>query len=897
MSPPSSSPPPPGLSTGSRCPTDDELTRYLEGSLSVQVSGTIEAHLDECADCYQVVASLARGTTDTSEERPVSSAGSSQVDELRRLREARPLSAGTALGRFVVLEWLGEGASGIVYAAYDAQLDRKIALKLLRSRSAGDLGPTGERALDEARAMSKAAHPNVVVIHEVGVFAGQAFIAMEFVAGVTLREWLDVSAREVREILRVFLDAGRGLAAAHDAGVVHRDFKPTNVLIGDDGRVRVTDFGIAVSAAVAPRARPSIVGTPAFMSPEQKRGESSDGRSDQYSFCVALLAALRDTPLPQRLRAALRRGTSERPADRFASMSELLRALTLDPRQRRGFPLVIGTAIAIAIAAGSLAFAYRERHARTANVCRGAEQQLVGIWDARRKSEVERAFLATGKPYAQDQWRSVSRTLDGYAADWVAAHNDACEATSVRHEQSTTVLDRRMACLDARLKTTRSLVQVFSSADAPVVTQAVAATQALPSLAACADLPSLESASPAPSDGALASEVASIREQVALAKITASSGHDREASRISATALERARRTGFAPVVAEALLERGGDQIAADERDEGQRALYEAVWRADESGQDQVRAQALSLLVYTVGASAGAGDVSTLLENDALMALRRAGGGPSTEATIHLNAGDVLLVHHHLAEARRELAAGLALYQSEVPAPPADATRQTMHVAAARNELATVDLVQGDLTAALEGYDQMLREALPLVGETHPVVGRAYGNRALVRSLGLDFAGAVADSERAAAIFAAASGTDSREWALATGNEAHDLVELGNDAEAAALAERALPVLEKTSIIPEETGFVRGVLGRAHLGLGDAQRAREELEAALASPQILTPTDDAPVDLDLARLLATSSPARARALADKALALYAAAPALPRYIKERAATQEWLKSR
>ena len=217
-----------------------------------------------------------------------------------------------AIGRFTVMGRLGVGAMGVVFAAYDPQLDRKVAVKLLKPDDDDPDGRWQHRLLREAQALAKLSHPNVVQIHEVGFHGDQVFVAMEFVTGVTVRTWLSEQPRPWREVVAVFAQAGRGLAAAHAAGLVHRDIKPDNFLVGADGRVRVVDFGLVrfddddadaaartaellQRAALASPTRTApgmLVGTPAYMSPEQYRGRPADAQSDQFSFCVALFEAL-----------------------------------------------------------------------------------------------------------------------------------------------------------------------------------------------------------------------------------------------------------------------------------------------------------------------------------------------------------------------------------------------------------------------------------------------------------------------------------------------------------------------------------------------------------------------------------------------------------------------------
>ena len=237
--------------------------------------------------------------------------GLSDDEVLARLR------AIPRVGRFTIVRPLGEGGMGTVSVAYDEELDRKVALKMIRGRYA-DSAELRERFLREARALARLSHPNVVTIYEVGEDLGAPFLAMELVEGVDLRTWLRSGERSRAAITRVMIEAGRGLAAAHAAGIVHRDFKPDNVMVGDDGRVRVMDFGLARSA-FAPddgigrievgrdgvsRHRP--IGTPAYMAPEQLAGRRAEARSDQFACCVTLYEALyRERPFPGRTPAEL----------------------------------------------------------------------------------------------------------------------------------------------------------------------------------------------------------------------------------------------------------------------------------------------------------------------------------------------------------------------------------------------------------------------------------------------------------------------------------------------------------------------------------------------------------------------------------------------------------------
>jgi serine/threonine protein kinase/formylglycine-generating enzyme required for sulfatase activity len=322
------------------------------------------------------------------------------------------LAKGDTVGRYLVLERLGEGAMGVVYAAYDPELDRKIALKLLRPHSGtGDRERRQARLVREAKAIAKLSHPNVVGIFDVGVHEGQVFLAMEFLGGGTLRDWVAAKKRPWREVVAMFIEVGKGLAGAHAEGLIHRDFKPDNVLLDKAGKPKVVDFGLvrlAVAAieasntgsneeldmdmALAETAIPTsapiggaaltktgaLAGTPAYMAPEQFLGKAIDERTDQFAFCVALYealygerpfagetviaiadavtdgrvrATLKSTDVPGWVRACLLRGLRVGPAERHSGIGELLAVLANDPLARRRRRLLWAGAATAAVAA------------------------------------------------------------------------------------------------------------------------------------------------------------------------------------------------------------------------------------------------------------------------------------------------------------------------------------------------------------------------------------------------------------------------------------------------------------------------------------------------------------------------------------------------------------------
>jgi len=350
---------------------DNAASEFVSGTLPPSALGKVEGHLASCRECRALVAALDAEGGDDSNAKTFrhERMSASQLGDLPR----KTLSIGDRVGRYLVLSSVGAGGMGVVFAAYDPQLDRKIALKLLRSGLAGSSKDARTRLRREAQAIAQLSHPNVVSVYDVGTTDdGDLYIAMEFVEGDTLTTWLKKYPRTWREIIDVFLQAARGLFSAHGVGLLHRDFKPDNVLVGGDGRVRVTDFGLARSVlapdeAVAAKpemtalnialtATGTVLGTPRYMPPEQMTGPDLDARSDQFSFCVALYEALygmhplrdgtsmsmlehgdRALPPPEGLKIppaigrAVLRGLERDRARRFPSMGSLIDQLVPPP--------------------------------------------------------------------------------------------------------------------------------------------------------------------------------------------------------------------------------------------------------------------------------------------------------------------------------------------------------------------------------------------------------------------------------------------------------------------------------------------------------------------------------------------------------------------------------------
>ncbi|MGO8994907.1 MAG: protein kinase domain-containing protein [Polyangiaceae bacterium] len=555
------------------------------------------------------------------------------------------LTPGTVLDRYTVLEKLGSGGMAEVYAAYDAKLDRRVALKLLLRVEEG----FEARLLREAQAMARLSHPNVVAVFDTGQVRDRTFLTMEIVLGTTLRKWQ--KGRPWREVLKAHVQAGRGLAAAHAAGLVHRDYKPDNVLVSDAGAIKVTDFGLArpfgdggplshLPVSVTPSELSSasgstpaletpmteagaLVGTPGYMAPEQYTGEGIDARTDQFAFCVALFDALyghkpfagrgmrelskatllgeireppKGSPVPARLLRVLHRGLSLDREARYPSMDALLGDLTRDPLRQR--LVALGVAGAIGVVALSATVAARVAASRQAQLCAGSDAEVSEVWNPALEQRIESALLATGVPYAADTWRRTRQQIDDHLAKWKSAYVQTCEATRIHQTQSEPVMTLRMACLEQDREEVHALAQVLAGADRTVASKALEAAMGLPPVDRCKDVVSLTAVEPEPHDPAIRAEIAAMRKELAAIIASRSAGLSNAARARAEPLLVRARAVGYAPIVAQVLfvLARAKADASAP-ADELLAAGAEAEHLADRGRDDATRADIATGLV------------------------------------------------------------------------------------------------------------------------------------------------------------------------------------------------------------------------------------------------------------------------------------------------------------
>ncbi|MBK7827670.1 serine/threonine-protein kinase [Nannocystis sp.] len=719
-----------------------------------------------------------------------------------------PRERDLVISRYRLLSRLGAGGMGLVYLAYDPSLDRKVAIKLLRP-GGDDQEPAAEahaRLHREAQALAKLSHPNVVAVYDVGTYdagalygqghrddTGQGvFLVMEYIEGVTLARWLEERPRSWREVVETFLAAGHGLVAAHAVGVIHRDFKPSNVLVRSDGSVHVFDFGLARSAGAVPSQQRELsseslhetfsstlsspltqygafIGTPAYMAPEQRGGEEVDERSDQFSFCVALYEGLfgnrpfsgeniyalemaklggaidpprRPVRLPKGLHRLVLRGLAAAPKERWPSLPALLAELERLLRRRRGRIAAAVLAVAM-LGAGLGAYA-----AARADVCTGAPAAFAEAWGEAPRAEIDRAFAATKLAYAADTADRVAEHLDDYRTRWLAVHTDACLAANVRRTQSPALMDRRMLCLQQRRDELLAVLAVFAAADADVVEHAVAAVRALPAVEACADLEALERAEALPADPALALAVAEARRRLAAAGAQSSAGRFAAARTLAQEVLAVAVRQDDRHLRALAEQSLGVIEVELAEHGPGERDLEAAYFDALALGRDELALESALNLANLTGDRLAHPEVGLRWLRHADALLDRVGRSPETEARLHAARGGIAARSGDYAGAEAAYRAAIAAHEA-APVPDTDA------LAAAIGNLASLLGTVGQFDEAIALSQRALAMRSASLGPGHPSIANVLTNLGGTYALLGDNAAAEAAQRRALQIWRA----------------------------------------------------------------------------------------------------------------------------------------------
>lgn len=752
----------------------------------------------------------------------------------------------TQIGRFTVLRRIGKGGMGVVYVAYDAELDRRVAVKLLRPELSAR-PEVRDQLVGEAQMLAKLSHPNVLHVYDVGLHHHQIYLALEYVEGETLRAW---QARQVdwRMVVAMYRTCGEGLAAAHSAGVIHRDFKPENVLVGVDGRPRVLDFGLAIhtetgsgslESASGEQDRGRQVGTPAYMSPEQHAGLIAGARSDQFNFCASLYEALygarpfkgasieelgesvrRGAPIPPRrgtpvwLRRVVLRGLSVDPEARWPSMLALIDELD---RVRRPAILWSLYMTVVVLVAGAL-FALRGDDP----ICRGAASRMLGIWDPERRAVAEQAVLRTDVLFAERTWERVAKALDQQADGWIKRRNDTCAATYVRGEQSATLLDRRNACLDDRLRELDAFVRVLIEARPETISAAIGAAGSLRPLSVCDDDEALLAGASRPEDPALAAAADQVRFQVAQVEGLRRSGDFTAAMRVAEAAQRAALSLKDPALQAESGLARGRAALGMARLPEAAEQLEVAFHTARRLRYDDITlAAALELISASADLSrfVAAEFWVRIAEDD----LPRASDPVGSRVAWLSSRGKLALDQRQPMAALSWIREALELQDRERHADPA-----TPRIYGLLG-LALYNLDR--LDESLKTYDEGLALAVEIFGEDHPDVVPLIHGRATVLAGRGRFDEALAASRRALAINAAVFGSAHPQYAGSLAAIGVFVGSQGQHDAAVEYLERALAIRTRA------LGPDHPLVGETLVKLGKFEYHRGKVDAALQATQ------------------------------------------------------------
>ncbi|MFV8755220.1 protein kinase domain-containing protein [Nannocystaceae bacterium ST9] len=771
---------------------------------------------------------------------------------------------GSNIGRYLVLERLGAGAMGVVFAAYDPELDRRVAIKVLHARHGGERAQA--RLVREAQALARVTHACVVAVHDVGLHEGRVFLAMEYVEGQTLRAFMADTTRGLDERLRVLLRAGEGLAAAHRAALVHRDFKPDNVMIAASGEVKVMDFGLARASegessslddersgsldAGGPVSRlaatheltqiGAMVGTPAYMAPEQLASLPADALSDQFAFAVTAYEALygvrpfvggnlsalalaisegriaeppKHARVPAWLRRVLLRALASDPGLRWPDLDSLLRAMADDPiraRRRRWFT---GGALGLSAGAGALiASLLAGPDPSPAPACDELVAGLEGRWTEAARTELE---LALGQDAAAS---SVVQALDDYAAAWDAATFDNCTRTRVELAQSERVHELRAECLRHRQIAFEELVRVLGEGQGER-NRAVEAAAHLPAIATCSDVAALELEPAPPSDPTLRGEVELLRDEIAaLEPLVELRGGKQRARELAA----RADELPYPPVQAEAALIAGRALALADLLDEGVARLRQAYFLALTSGHARTQARAATELVYAVGYLQQDHRGGREWAEHALAIVARVDEGGLLEADVQHSLAVLLDAAGDHGAALAANGRAYAIRRRLLPVNHPDLARSL-------NSMGNLHHSLGQLERARSDHEQALAIRTAIFGPDHPITSGSLNNLALtLRDLG--------ELERARELFEQAvaslerSGSQGNNLARSLTNLAEVERRLGHLARARELEQRSL-ALRRASVGDLHPEVADSIVGLARIALAEGELEQAELHA------------------------------------------------------------------
>jgi tetratricopeptide (TPR) repeat protein len=884
-------------------PKDETARARMEAMLAAmrRPAAACEDMGDEGAneDLLAAVArqAMLRGAPDTNEGERIGAldAGDGEGPETRVLDGSMPSSVeiraaadfGARLGRYLPIDELGRGGMGRVLRAYDPKLEREVALKVLKAGAVDS--QAWARMAREARTMAKLNHPHVVAVYDVVADPRHGHvIAMELVKGTTLKKWLEERPRSWREVLEAFIEAGRGLAAAHAQGLLHRDFKPANALValgdreGARGPVKVTDFGLArrnreepvtgelpvVSAEGRNRSGAGetltedgvLAGTPVYMAPEQHRGDTLTSAADQYAFCVALWEAVygerpiggsslesitanvlegrrRPPPkgraIPGRLRRMCERGLSVHPQERWPSMEVLLTELRklVAPRTRRWVALGLGAA------AGAAAMAMSASPAPDpAAYCDDVSTKLEGVWDEPARTELRAAFAGTGLPLADATATQVIARLDERATQWTDAQSEACRR-EVEGREPPAVADVRMTCLARRQSSLGAMAAALRRADADAVMRAVEAVHDLPSPQDCLDASALDRRV-APVPEAEREAVAAVRSRLAEVDALRILGKLDEAQAKIEAARSEAESLSYGPLQAEAAMELALTLQEAGAMGPAEATIFQALTAGVAHDHDEVVAQAANALADLEQARMGSPVMMERWVSLGLAALGPLGGSAAhLRATLLTSRGQAQRLSGDLDGAIATLKEVLVLRERQwgpehyAVAEPLGA----LGMAYARKGL------HDESVRHIERAREILRATY---GESHPNYAIALQNLATTHLVHGHYADTLAIYQDAHRLFRAGLGPRHPHVAVLAYNLATSLLMMERYDEALALVRQAQDIEDEVYGARSQASASNwSLLGEVHLRAGSLVEAEAALRQALAIHTEAAPDD------------------------------------------------------
>lgn len=836
-------------SPSTACLDDQDVAEILEGDAAPEILAAAEDHAAACESCRRVLAAAAKvraGEARAHAADPTEPRFEEATADGAHADVPFPEHLGDAIGRYRIEEVVGRGGMGVVYAAKDDTLQRTVALKLLnRSVIRED---SRSRLLREARAMASVDHPNVLSVHDVGLHDGLVYIVMDLVDGGDLRQWLRERVHPWRDIVATFIAAGRGLAAIHEVGLVHRDFKPANVLVGRGGRVQITDFGL-VGGAGSSEPRPDsstlrgilgddrtetglVLGTPRYMSPEQIRGDAVDAFSDQFSFCVALwesvtghhpfgggatvdrIAQMKHGPLadargPSELLSVLRRGLAPTPADRFASMDPLLEALARAAERRHRRRRVT---VASVLLVGAVGLGVELGGSGHSDPCPDtASDDFVRIWD----EPTRKALRAASEGDAQ--WSRFAELVDDYTTRWSEERRDACVDTRVRGEVSEEMLDRRMACLHRARTGLAATTEVMMSSKDETRPDLVELALRLPDPQRCSDLGALATMAPRPSDPELVAAIDGLDAENITAATLAFAGRADEAEQRVDAALPKAREIGWAPLTA-ALLDRRALLTAREDPAAAVPTWREAYVLAVPAGH---------LTAFEVGLDGARllADADRLEEAEFILEIA---AGLADELGGEPRPGELASLRALHARLRGDFVAAVRHTRDEVDRRTTTGDRPGQ--ARALSNLTGLLAASGRTEEALEIGARALRVSSDAYGTTHPQTTSALHNLAYIQFVLGRYAESRAMAEDCLARLASLDVPRQRARTLGL---LADLAQAEGDYDGALGFLRDALELATTSRAPfGQVGYVRSKIGEVLLDAGRNEDAITELELA-----------------------------------------------------------------